>query len=155
MPAHHSLAFRLRTVLLCLLLSLCGFLPAWAEPPVIDLNALPAGPLGQYAQWLQEEGSAPLTLAEARIAFAAGKAIDSQRPVLSFGIGAAPRWLRVRMHNPTSAPQPGQDSSSARRGLTTSTFMLSKTTNCSFPGVTVTPTRARRGCCRESVSVIH
>ena len=104
MPAHHSLAFRLRTVLLCLLLSLCGFLPAWAEPPVIDLNALPAGPLGQYAQWLQEEGSAPLTLAEARIAFAAGKAIDSQRPVLSFGIGAAPRWLRVRMHNPTSAP---------------------------------------------------
>ena len=104
MPAHHSLAFRLRTVLLCLLLSLCGFLPAWAEPPVIDLNALPAGPLGQYAQWLQEEGSAPLTLAEARTAFAAGKAIDSQRPVLSFGIGAAPRWLRVRMHNPTSAP---------------------------------------------------
>ncbi len=47
-----------------------------------------------------------LTLAEAAAAYRAGRFAPGDSPVLNFGIGAKPVWIRFAVDNPTSLPVP-------------------------------------------------
>ena len=93
------LATYLRPLLLCLLLSLAG--GAWAQ--TLQVDALAIGPAGLASQFLQEtEG--PLTLEQAVSRFQQGHGQAGQNPILNFGIGSQPTWLRLQLFNPTDAP---------------------------------------------------
>ena len=59
--------------------------------------------IGRHAEFLQETAGR-LELAEAIAARAAGKFVPGASPVLSFGIGAKPVWIRFAVDNPTDAP---------------------------------------------------
>ena len=89
----------LRLLLLGLLLSLSG--TAWAQAVLV--NALPAEQAGRYSQVLQED-SAVLTVEQARSLFQQGLSQTGQTPILNFGIGSRPIWLRLQLHNPTEQP---------------------------------------------------
>lgn len=86
----------LRLFLLGLLLSLSG--TVWAQAVLV--NALPAEQAGRYSQVLQED-SAALTLEQARSLFQQGLSQAGQTPILNFGIGSRPVWLRLQLHNPS------------------------------------------------------
>jgi diguanylate cyclase (GGDEF)-like protein len=61
--------------------------------------------IGRATTYLQETDGR-LTLAEAAAAFRAGRFAPGDSPVLNFGIGAKPVWLRFAVDNPTSTPVP-------------------------------------------------
>ncbi|WP_296750503.1 diguanylate cyclase [Thiobacillus sp.] len=60
-------------------------------------------PIGRSAAFLQE-ADARLELADAAAAFRAGRLSPGSAPVLSFGIGARPVWIRFAVDNPAAAP---------------------------------------------------
>lgn len=93
------LAPPLRLLLLGLLLSLTS--TAWAQ--VLLVNALPAEHAGRYAQVLKESSNA-LTAEQASSLFQQGQGRAGQTPILNFGIGSRPVWLRLQLHNPTNQP---------------------------------------------------
>jgi len=55
--------------------------------------------LGQHAQTLVENAS-PLDLAQAQAALAEGRFQPGERPALAAGLGAAPVWQHLELHNP-------------------------------------------------------
>lgn len=93
------LAPPLRLLLLGLLLSLSS--TAWAQALLV--NALPAEHAGRYTQVLKES-SAALTVEQASSLFQQGQGQAGQTPILNFGIGSRPVWLRLQLHNPTNQP---------------------------------------------------
>jgi diguanylate cyclase (GGDEF)-like protein len=56
-------------------------------------------PIGEHIRFLPEQGER-LDAAQAARAYAQGKFTPSRKPVLSFGIGAAPAWLAFEVTNP-------------------------------------------------------
>jgi diguanylate cyclase (GGDEF)-like protein len=92
------IAAYLRLTILALLALSCS---AWAQPLRVD--ALPAGHLGRYSQVLQET-QGPLTVEQAAVLFQQDQGQPGQSPILNFGIGSHPTWLRLQLHNPTDAP---------------------------------------------------
>lgn len=89
----------LRLLLLGLLLSLSS--TAWAQALLV--NALPAEHAGRYSQVLKESTTA-LTVEQASSLFQQGQSHAGPTPILNFGIGSRPVWLRLQLHNPTSQP---------------------------------------------------
>lgn len=81
-------------VFCCLCLRLAG-----AEAQPLDVTRMPTGSLGLHVQVLSEDGP-ELSLEEARARFQQGGALPGHRPVLSFGIGARPQWVRLQLFNP-------------------------------------------------------
>jgi two-component system, sensor histidine kinase LadS len=80
-------------------------LPSWGQPlAAIDTTKIPAHSLGLRTQVLAEDGAA-LSIDQARTLFAQGKGEPGHDTILSFGIGAAPRWVRLALHNPGTEPQ--------------------------------------------------
>ena len=67
--------------------------------PVPIAEAGPGQPLGRHAEFMKEPG-APLTINEAISLYAAGKFTPGSRPILAFGIGPRPVWIRLRVSNP-------------------------------------------------------
>lgn len=65
----------------------------------------PASAIGLSTHYLQENQSR-LSLAEATVAYQAGRFTRGTRPVLNFGIGAKPAWIQFTLENPASAPVP-------------------------------------------------
>ena len=61
------------------------------------------GAIGRHAEFLQE-AAGRLELSEAIAAREAGRFVPGASPVLSFGIGAKPVWIRFAVDNPTAAP---------------------------------------------------
>jgi diguanylate cyclase (GGDEF)-like protein len=53
-----------------------------------------------------QETAGRLTLAEAALAYRAGRFAPGDSPVLNFGIGAKPVWIRFAVVNPASTPAP-------------------------------------------------
>lgn len=100
-PLHRPLHVASRLLaLLCVMLSL---LPVAALAAVLRLDAPPAGSLGKHLQLFQEPG-APLTIEAARQLAGKGEFRQGRSDVPSFGIGAAPVWVKLTLDNPTSAP---------------------------------------------------
>ncbi|MBX9915574.1 MAG: sensor domain-containing diguanylate cyclase [Pseudomonadaceae bacterium] len=93
------LATYLRPLLLGLLLSLTG--GAWAQ--ALQVDALSIGPAGLASQFLQETDG-PLTLEQAVLRFQQGHGQAGRSPILNFGIGSQPTWLRLELFNPSDAP---------------------------------------------------
>ncbi|GAB4363840.1 MAG: hypothetical protein Kow0060_20780 [Methylohalobius crimeensis] len=94
-------AVRIRSILL-LLLSLIGGYPddsAFAAKAPILLGAENSQPIGRSADWLQE-GDGRLTIDEAAAAYRQGAFSPGRLPVLTFGIGADPVWIRFAVENP-------------------------------------------------------
>ncbi|MQM38414.1 hypothetical protein KBTX_02424 [wastewater metagenome] len=65
------------------------------------------GPVGEQARYLRETGG-PLTLAEAVGAFHGGRFSAGGSPVLAFGIGARPVWIRLEVVNAAAEPRPAR-----------------------------------------------
>lgn len=63
----------------------------------VVLQELPAGALGLHAEVLVEVPARPLDLAQVQQGTAPFQPITQQKP--SFGIGAAPRWIRLKVNN--------------------------------------------------------
>ena len=61
--------------------------------------------IGRATEIFQETGGR-LTLAEAAAAYRAGRFAPGDSPVLNFGIGAQPVWIRFAVANPASTPAP-------------------------------------------------
>ncbi|RKZ97757.1 MAG: GGDEF domain-containing protein [Gammaproteobacteria bacterium] len=61
----------------------------------------PAGLIGEYISVLSEAGK-KMSLEQAKQAYQQGKFIRWDRPVLSFGIGSAPKWLVFEIENLTN-----------------------------------------------------
>lgn len=82
------------------LLVLAGWLamPAWAQNFAWEVQGLPASSLGRYVQVLREYGT-PWTVAQALERFAQVNPPPPRDEVLSFGVGAAPVWLLLPLHN--------------------------------------------------------
>jgi len=103
----------LRAALLCAALlgaTLAG--PADAQSGEVSLTAIaPDAPLGLYTQVLVEDGPA-LDINEAMAAAAAGRYGPARQAIPSFGLGARPVWLRLKVRNSAGA-EVGRDS--ARR----------------------------------------
>ncbi|MBF7730082.1 diguanylate cyclase [Pseudomonas sp. N040] len=79
-----------------LLMLACG-LATSAEP--LQIDNLPAGQQGLYSTLLQE-GDTPMDLREAMQAAQDGRFRPGPAPVLHFGIGSRPVWVRLALHNP-------------------------------------------------------
>ncbi|HEX5364752.1 MAG TPA: EAL domain-containing protein [Gallionella sp.] len=92
-----------RYLLTFLLVAVTGFVQA--QP--LQLTGLPAGSLGAWAEILVEEGPA-LSLDEAQAKQREGLFHADDRPVLTYGIGARPRWVHLALFNPTAEPLPLQ-----------------------------------------------
>lgn len=61
-------------------------------------------PLGKFAEVLVEEQD-PITLDTARERYRDGRFAPSTRPVLNFGLGVRPVWVRVALLNPSDSPK--------------------------------------------------
>jgi hypothetical protein len=72
--------------------------PVQAQNFAWDAQALPSSSLGRYVQVLREYGT-PWTVAQALERFAQTNPPPLRDEVLSFGIGAAPVWLLLPLHN--------------------------------------------------------
>jgi len=84
---------------LMFLLALCA--GTAAARPAILLGAEHEGPLGHYADYLQETGGA-LTVEGAIAAYNSGRFTAGGSPILTFGIGSAPVWIRLVVDNPNA-----------------------------------------------------
>lgn len=71
----------------------------------IRLTAVPSESLGLWASFLVEEGPA-FGFAEAQDRQQAGQFRPGTRPVLTFGIGPRPVWVRLELINPTERALP-------------------------------------------------
>ena len=91
----------LRHCLLILLLALMGQ-TGWAE--TLRINRLPSGPLGAQMLYLQEQPGQAMTLEQARAALEQGYFRPDPRSVASFGIGARPVWMVMRIDNSLDVP---------------------------------------------------
>ena len=68
-----------------------------------DVQGLPTNSLGEQLQVLREYGER-WTVEDARQRFVQANPPPPRSEVLSFGIGAAPVWLRLPLHNPDRTP---------------------------------------------------
>ena len=80
-------------------LCMASALAAVPPLPVIDLTAQSAGSLGLQAQLVFEEGP-PLQWTDVAARLAERTVDRGTEPVLSFGIGARPVWIRLQLNNP-------------------------------------------------------
>lgn len=85
------------SLLLPCLLALAAW-PVQAQNFAWDAQALPSSSLGRYVQVLREYG-APWSVEQALERFAQANPPPPRDEVLSFGIGAAPVWLLLPLHN--------------------------------------------------------
>ncbi len=69
-----------------------------------ELTEVNSQPLGQFAEVFIED-QVPITLDTARQRYRDGQFASSTRPVLNFGLGARPVWVRIALFNPTASPQ--------------------------------------------------
>jgi len=76
-------------------------LPAAAAPLSVPRDDPSA--IGQFASVLQEQDGR-LEVADAMAAYQAGKFTSGNNPVLNFGIGAKPAWIRFAVDNPGAVP---------------------------------------------------
>lgn len=88
--------------MLLALLALC-WCPVVVAGPV-SVESLSANPLGQYASYFKETNS-KLEANEARAAYREGRFLPGDSPVLNFGIGSQPVWIRFEVDNQTGMPQ--------------------------------------------------
>jgi len=84
------------------LLALCA--GAAAAQPAIPLGAEHEGPLGRYAGYLKETDGV-LTMEQVINAYDSGRFIAGASPILTFGIGSAPVWIRLAVDNPNAAAE--------------------------------------------------
>lgn len=89
---------RLMAVFLVRCLLVLAAWPALAQNYAWDAQGLPTSSLGRYVQVLREYGT-PWTAAQALERFAQANPPPLRDEVLSFGIGAAPVWLLLPLHN--------------------------------------------------------
>lgn len=82
----------------------CLSAAAWAEP--IALANVPQGSLGLQATYASEQAGARLELAQAMQLHQRGGFVPGRQPVLAFGIGARPVWVRMQLDNPTGRALP-------------------------------------------------
>ncbi len=97
--AQKSVSMRGKILLGLLLLISTGLLHC--EP--LLLTELPAGSLGSYASLLVE-GDISLSLEEAQKRQHEGLFHQSKQPVLTYGIGSRPIWVRMTLLNPSEQP---------------------------------------------------
>lgn len=83
------------------MLALLGSALAVAAP--LSTTVEPPSAIGRSTVFLQE-AAGRLELPEAIAAHRAGRFAPGQSPVLNFGIGAPPVWIRFAVNNPTAAP---------------------------------------------------
>jgi len=76
-------------------------LPAVSAP--LPMSRDDPSAIGQFASVLQEQDGR-LELSDAIAAFQAGRFRPGNNPVLNFGIGARPAWIRFAVDNPGAAP---------------------------------------------------
>ncbi len=76
-----------------------------ATAPVIQLDPMPAKPLGKSVQYLIERNK-PLTLAQAIESYRAGQFKQAQQVAINFGIASAPVWIRLELDNLTLSTFP-------------------------------------------------
>ena len=81
-------------------------MPVRAEPPVVSLDALPRGPLGEFSHYLQEQPDAPLSLDAVRVALANQAFQPLSRATPSLGIGEPPTWFHLPLQNPDAEARP-------------------------------------------------
>ncbi len=98
----NSMRFRWVAQLIGMLVMLFGA-PAVAAP--LSVFADHGAAIGRSTEIFQETDGR-LTLAEAAAAYRAGRFAPGDSPVLNFGIGAKPVWIRFAVVNPTSTPAP-------------------------------------------------
>lgn len=98
----------LLTLLTCLVGNADAGGPTPAKPAApLDVGALPTGPLGLHTQVLHEPAAGPaLALPQALARLAEGGFQPSRQRVLSHGLGAAPVWVHLPLHNPGAQPVP-------------------------------------------------
>ncbi len=90
----------LRLMLLCLLLGLTSNIRAQS----LQVNDLPEElHAGRLTEVLQEQDQ-PLELAQAIRLFQQGRGQPGEAPILNFGIGSPPTWLKLQLSNPTDQP---------------------------------------------------
>lgn len=77
---------------------------AGTEP--LSTDALPSGPLGEHTELMVETDGTPYTPAQARAEFDAGRGVPGDHRILSAGLGAAPRWVRLSLLNPHTEAVP-------------------------------------------------
>lgn len=95
-----SLLHRFSQFILVFLLVVGG-----AQALPLQLTDLPAGSLGAHAELLVEDVG-PLSLEQAQASQREGLFRRDDRPVLTYGIGARPRWVHLELVNPTAEPIP-------------------------------------------------
>jgi diguanylate cyclase (GGDEF)-like protein len=72
----------------------------------LEIDKLPAElHAGQFSEVLQEQ-DLPLDVEQAAERFAKGQGEPGKDPILNFGIGSPPTWLKLRLSNPTDTPIP-------------------------------------------------
>ena len=84
-----------------ILIVCCVFFIGAAHARPLQLNELPTGSLGTWAEIYVEDGRT-LSLDEAQTQLREGKFQGSNKSILSEGIGAKPRWLHFELVNPTA-----------------------------------------------------
>ena len=87
---------------LILLLSISGFAQAETNTPL--LSGLNYDAIGEHTQFLIETDET-LSFDEAKTAYTAGRFNDWHKPVLTFGIGARPVWLKFDIDNQTDSAE--------------------------------------------------
>lgn len=95
------MTIRLLPVLI-FILALCA--GAAAAQPAIPLGAEHEGPLGRHAGYLKETDGV-LTVEQAIAVYDNGRFSAGTSPILTFGIGSAPVWIRLAVDNPNSAAE--------------------------------------------------
>ncbi len=75
----------------------CGVVDGFAAAP-FEIGGNGSTLIGKYISVL-EETDQPLSLEQARVAYEGGEFSGTENPVLSFGIGASPRWLEFTVSN--------------------------------------------------------
>ena len=84
-----------------------GLICALANAAAVDVSRLSGnnmGMLGLYADVFTED-QAPLGLDAARTLYREGRFTPGVRPVINFGIGASPVWVRLGLFNPADGPK--------------------------------------------------
>lgn len=76
----------------------------WVSAEPLSLSDMPEESLGIWSEVLVEDG-APLSLDEAQIKQQNGLFRKADRSVLTYGIGARPRWVHLDISNPTNQRQ--------------------------------------------------
>ncbi|MDX8400781.1 MAG: EAL domain-containing protein [Gallionellaceae bacterium] len=87
------------------LFGVCVFSAGAAHSQPLQLNELPTGSLGTWAEIYVEDGRA-LSLDEAQILLREGKFHQYSQSILSQGIGAKPQWLHLELVNPSEVSLP-------------------------------------------------